>query len=326
MNSILAYLFTYPEFSHLAWKYGVLNRSNSFEEMYEIVKNIFPKESIQHFFKQAEIVKIRTETLEIQTLTYFDSNYPFLLKQIPQPPIVLFYKGNIELINKKMIAVVGTRNPSPISLAACGLLPSFFSKSKDFALISGLAVGIDKEAMLRCLESNLGVVGVMGTGFDKIYPRINNELYKRILEYSNGLILTEMRLGEQVGKWSFPKRNRIITGLAETTIIMEAPLDSGAMSSANHALSQNREILVFDHPEAFNNQGGRKLLSEGASLLTWDDLSEGKKKIIHISELFPKDYSQVTAYLNHLSNLELKGILKNKGGGYYELKVEKDIE
>lgn len=318
-NKTLPYLFTFLEFANLIWKYGILHRSHSFGEMYDVIRKVFSKDSVLNYWRQAEAIRLRTENVGIGMVTYFDPIYPALLKEIYQPPIVLFYKGNIDILKKKMIAVVGTRDPSPISTAACGLLPSFILKSKDTALVSGLALGIDKEAMTKCLESNVSVVGIMGTGFDKMYPRNNKELYNKTLESPNGLILTEMRWGENVWKWSFPKRNRIITGLAETTIIMEAPLDSGAMSSASHALSQNREILVFDHPESFRNTGGRKLLSEGASILTWDDLSEGKKKIIHASELFPKNYSEVTAYLHHLSKLELDGILKNKGGGYYEI-------
>lgn len=315
----IPYFFTFSDFSFLAWKYGILEREKSLEDVFELVQKLFAPNVLEDFFIKVEFCRLRTEKAGVKLLTYFDEKYPFLLKQIYHPPLVLFYKGNLELLQKNIIAVVGTRSPSPISLFACSFLPNFLKKNKDSVMTSGLAVGIDREAMFSCLRNNVGVIGVMGTGFDKFYPSINKDLYNAMFDSPNALILTEMRWEEPIGKWSFPKRNRIITGISELLIIMESPLESGAMSSASHAISQNRDILVFDHPESLKNQGGRKLLSEGASLLTLDDLATGNKKIMHVSELFPKEYKQIPSYLQELSKLELEGVLKPKGAGYYEL-------
>lgn len=318
----IPYFFTFPDFSFLAWKYGILEREKSLENIFELIQKLFSPKVLEDFFIKVEFCRLRTEQAGVQVLTYFHPNYPFLLKQIHHPPLVLFYKGNLELLQRNIIAVVGTRSPSPISVFACSLLPSFLKKNKDSVMVSGLAIGIDREAMLSCLRNGIGVIGIMGTGFDKFYPTINKDLYQAMFNSPNALILTEMRWGEAIGKWSFPKRNRIITGISELLIIMEAPLESGAMSSASHAISQNRDILVFDHPESFKNQGGRKLLAEGANLLTLEDLSNGNKKIMHASELFPKDYKQIANYLQELSKLEIEGVLKPKGAGYYELDIE----
>lgn len=325
-NEHIPYFFTFSDFNILAWKYGILERVKSLREIFELVQKLFSSKTLEEYFIKVEACRLWTEKSNVKILTYFDEHYPTLLKQIYHPPLVLFYKGNLELLQRNIIAVVGTRAPSPVSISACELLPNFLKKNKDSCLVSGLAVGIDREAMYSCLRNEIGVIGVMGTGFDKFYPTINKDLYKDMLNSKNALIVTEMRWAEPIGKWSFPKRNRIITGMAELLIVMEAPLESGAMSSANHALSQNRDILVFDHPESLRNQGGRKLLSEGASLLTLDDLSSGNKKILHASELFPKDYNQVSDYLKQLSQLELEGVLKSKGAGYYELNTEPQKE
>lgn len=318
----IPYFFTFSDFSFLAWKYGILEREKSLEDIFHLIQKLFSHKILEEFFMKVEFCRLRTEKAGVQILTYFDKNYPFLLKQIHHPPLVLFYRGNLELLQKNAIAIVGTRSPSPISIFACSLLPNFLRKNKDSVMVSGLAVGIDREAMFSCLRNEVGVIGVMGTGFDKFYPTINKDLYKAMFDSPNALVLTEMRWEEPIGKWSFPKRNRIITGLSELLIIMESPLDSGAMSSASHAISQNRDILIFDHPESLKNEGGRKLLSEGANLLTLDDLVTGNKKIMHVSELFPKDYKQISSYLQELSKLELEGFLKPKGAGYYELNIE----
>ncbi|MBK6604372.1 MAG: DNA-processing protein DprA [Leptospiraceae bacterium] len=99
-----------------------------------------------------------------------------------------------------------------------------FSKSTNLGIVSGVATGIDRAVMLAALEANIPTIGVMGTGMEKEYPYQNKDLYTRLKNSANGLLITEMRIGEAIGKWSFPRRNRIISGIAKLLILMEAPL------------------------------------------------------------------------------------------------------
>ncbi len=319
-SKFLSYFFSQTSIASPCWKYGLVDRCFSLEELWEIVNKLFGKEELTRLTKIAEGAFHKSENQKVHCIDYYNPSYPILLKEIYHPPLVLYYRGNLNLLQKNLLAVVGTRNPSPVAIAACDALPQYLSHSVDSGIVSGLAVGIDRRAMEACLQSNLPVVGVMGTGFDKSYPVYNRDLYDSMNSNPNALILSEMYWGEAVGKWSFPRRNRIITGLSKTLLIMESPLDSGAMSSASHAISQNREIIVFDDPSLLKNEGGRKLIFEGAKSISMKDLTSGGNQIVHVSELFPSQYQKIGEYLGFISRLELEGLLVDRGGGYYEFK------
>ena len=126
-----------------------------------------------------------------------------------------------------------------------------------------------------------------------------------------------MRIGEVIGKWSFPKRNRIITGISKLLVLMEAPLKSGAMSSVSHALEQGREVIVFDDPSLLYNEGGRKLIEDGASKLSLADIKKDPDSFFHISEIIPKNFQDIPLLFSSLSQLENEGLFQNIGGGYY---------
>lgn len=319
-SKFLSYFFSQTAIASPCWKYGLVDRSSSLEELWEVVNKLFGKDELARLAKIAELAREKSEKEKVYSIDYYNPDYPNLLKEIYHPPLVLYYRGNLSVLQKNLLAVVGTRNPSPVAIAACDALPQYLSHSRDSGVVSGLAVGIDRRAMEACLQSNQPVVGVMGTGFDKSYPVCNRDLYEAMTTHPNALILTEMYWGETVGKWSFPRRNRIITGLSKTVFIMESPLDSGAMSSASHAISQNREIIVFDDPSLLKNEGGRKLISEGAQSISLKDLTGAGNQIVHVSELFPFQYQKMGEYLGFISRLELEGLLIDRGGGYYEFK------
>lgn len=320
MNSIERYsplLFQSKEYSSIIYKYDLLKSSSSFEEIYEKVYRLFHKSILEKSSEEAQKIEISKKKYGIEFISYYDKSYPFLLKQISDPPIVLYYRGNISILEYSYIGVVGTRKPSSFSLSATSSFVDKISERAGCGIISGLANGIDREAMLRALYNKIPLIGVMGTSFDKEYPSINKDLYQLMKQRDNTLIITEIRPTEKIGKWSFPKRNRIITGLSESIIIMEAPLESGAMSSAAHALSQNREILVFDDESLKYNSGGRKLIEDGAKCITINDLTN-HSKLLHISDFLPDSSNAISASLAMLSKMELEGKVREVGGGYFE--------
>jgi DNA processing protein len=317
INNISPLIFSEIEFHRLICKYEIHKKSSSIEELYEKIYRLFDKNFLDKITIESQKIENLLNKYSFSYITYFDKLYPSLLKEIHDPPIILFYRGNPSIFNLTYMGIVGTRKPSPLSLSSTVSLVDILSKRSQTGVISGLANGIDREAMLACLQRTVPTIGVMGTGFDKEYPSSNKDLYFQMKNSSSTLLITEMKPSEKIGKWSFPRRNRIITGIAESLFVMEAPLESGAMSSANHALSQNRDILVYDDIALKYNEGGRKLLEEGAKHLTTKDLNS-KSKMLHISDILPDTPESLAKSIALLSKLEMEGKVKERGGGYFE--------
>ncbi len=320
MNNIEKFsplLLQSKEYSSIIYKYDLLKSSTSFEEIYEKVYRLFHKSILENSILEAEKTEQYLRKFNFNYITFYDEIYPFLLKQISDPPIILFYKGNINILEYSYIGVVGTRKPSSFALSATSSFIDIVSQRARCGIVSGLANGIDREAMLRAIQKNIPLIGVMGTSFDNEYPSTNKDLYQLMKQRENSLIITELRPLEKIGKWSFPKRNRIITGLSESIVIMEAPLDSGAMSSATHAISQNRDILVFDDESLKYNSGGRKLIEEGAKRITKNDLIN-HSQMVHISDILPDSPESLSNSIAILSKMELEGKVREVGGGYFE--------
>jgi DNA processing protein len=314
---IIPHIFAFPKFSAPVWKYSLLERYKDLNVIWELIQFFFDRDYINLCITEIQKIIRFIESEEISVLCITDELYPKNLKNIHSPPICLYYKGNINITKNQFIAVVGTRKPSKISTNACESLSKKILERPSTGIISGLALGIDREIMFQSINTNLPLIGIMGTGFDKMYPFQNKDLYKEMKAYHNGLILTEMRPYEPIGKWSFPRRNRIIAGISDSIIIMEAPESSGALSTAHHGIQQNRDIFVFDHTDLLYNSGGRKLIEEGAYQISMDDLLN-PKKMIHISELIRENPESISKTLSLLTRLEMDGKIKEKGGGYFQ--------
>ncbi len=317
MQNSSIFLLSISKIANFARNKGFVSRSKTAEELVESVIRYLSKSDIAVLFEVCKNTAELVQRLSISIIDIYDINYPELLKQIADPPLLLFYKGEKALFQMEKISVVGTRKPSKLSVFATQKIPELFSKDNQIAIVSGLAAGIDREVMLSSLEKNIPTIGILGTGIGFEYPFSNKDLYGKMKESQKTLLISEMRPDEKFGKWSFPRRNRIITGLSKLLIVMEAPLKSGAISSARNALDQNREILVFDNESLFYNEGGRKLISDGAKHLTLDEILNKAKSISHISEYLSGSFKDIPKILSKLGMLEREGILKDMGGGYY---------
>ena len=212
---------------------------------------------------------------KIHILTFQDAAYPKRLKNIPDPPIVLYYKGKLpDFDGLPLIGVVGTRKASPYGLTAAKRMGYQIAKCGGI-VVSGMAFGIDAMAMSGALTAGKPVIGILGCGADVVYPPSNKGLFADTEKY--GCILSEFPPGTPPYGWNFPKRNRIISGLSCGVLVVEAPEKSGALSTANHALEHGRDVFVvpanIDVPTAV---GSNRLLREGAILAGsgWDIMSE----------------------------------------------------
>lgn len=208
------------------------------------------------------------EASDVKYLTFEDDTYPELLKQIPDPPGVLFYRGNPKLFkSEKLLAVVGSRKASTY---ACTALSNIISELKGTGLciVSGMAEGIDAAAHKAALANSLPTVAVLGSGLNFIYPKSNKGLYNDIIT-SGGLVISEYPPDTEPRKHYFPERNRIVVGMCQSTLVGEAALRSGALISARLCGEYNRELLCI--PGAVTNpntEGIYKLIKEGAGVVT----------------------------------------------------------
>lgn len=199
-------------------------------------------------------------------LTYFDSNYPRSLKEIHNPPFLLYCIGKLELLETPQIAIVGARNNSTYGKNVTQKLCQELSNAQ-ISITSGLAYGIDTLAHKYALECDLNTIAVVGTGVDIIYPSSNRELYNKIIN-NNGLIISEFQLGSGSLRHNFPQRNRIISGLSKGVIIVEAASRSGSLITAQLALEQNKEVFAI--PGSIfskTSQGCNDLIKQGAKLV-----------------------------------------------------------
>ena len=292
------------------------------------------------------------EEQNIQLYYYQDPNYPTNLKQCVDAPIVLFTLGKV-YFNQKNISIVGTRKCTDYGKKMTGRLVEELSPYK-VQIISGLAHGIDKLAHETALQNGLSTLGVLGHGLDTMYPAAHRGLAKTMLE--NGGLVTEFISGTVGIPTNFPKRNRIIAGLSEATVVIESSETGGSMITANLANDYNREVFAFpgyadkEFSSGCNNLIKRSkahLLSETSDLTTilgWEnqdieidhvinedllkDLNDIESQFVTLfMERGDIDFDSLAQATNldssnvsvHLFNLEMKGVIKTLPGKRYSL-------
>ncbi len=216
--------------------------------------------------------------------------YPALLEEIYDPPLILYARGHLEALEQPGVAIVGTRKPTIYGLQMAQGLASDLG-NRGISVISGLARGIDAAAHRGCLEGGGTTIAVLGCGIDVIYPREHRQLTQRILQ--KGLLITEFTPGTSPAPQNFPVRNRIISGLAMGSLIVEASEYSGSLITARLAMEQNREVFALPgnltSPQSF---GPNFLIKQGAKLVqSWRDIVEELPSDIR-SELLIKEDSK----------------------------------
>ncbi len=288
----------------------------------------------------------KLEKEKIKIITIKDENYPKLLKEIYDPPIILYVKGELKKEENYPLAVVGTRRMSFYGREVTEEIVKDLVRM-GFTIVSGLALGIDGLAQKITLKEKGRTIAVLGGGVDEksIYPSIHKDLARRIVE-SGGAVISEYPVGTSPTRYTFPLRNRIISGLSLGTLVIEAPMESGALITARQALDQNRE--VFAVPGSIyskNSDGCNWLIKLGAKPVTKaEDILEAlnlelifkkEKKIvaetkeeeillkylskepINIDELIRQSGLTPAQVLATLSMMEIKEKVKNLGQGNY---------
>ncbi len=319
----------------------------------ELLTADLPQSTIQEIIQQKNTIYPEKALAEIkkndiQVITYDSAEFPPLLKQIACPPLLLFCRGNIDILKQNLLAIVGTRKFSSYGKIVSEKITQ---EALDHQLIpiSGLALGIDALVHNTCVQNKFSTLAVLGAGVDNdnIYPRQNFFLAQQIIK-NNGLIISEYAPGTKVQKYHFPARNRLISGLSLGTLVTEAKEKSGALITAHFALEQNREVFAIPGPiNSPTSYGTNKLIQQGAKLVSSINdvleelnltqvqkvektkpmfqlspeeqiivnfLSGGKK---HINEI-AQNCNIPTATINSLLiQMELSNRIKNNGNLYY---------
>ncbi len=282
-------------------------------------------------------------------ITYLDTAYSAQLKEIADPPPLLFAKGDIALLNTNAVALVGSRRASQQGLDNSHEFAKALAE-KNYTIISGLAQGIDTKAHLGALAANGKTIAVMGTGIDQVYPYRNRSLANAIEQ--SGLLLSEFPLDSKPMPFHFPRRNRIISGLSLGILVVEASLNSGSLITARLGLEQGKEVFAL--PSSVHNplaKGCHHLIKQGAKLIeSIEDIIEEfppnavnetqalKDNMIKKLESNPQTLVEFVGYeitsvhsimalsdlppqtvSCQLVELELKGIIKSVLGGYMRL-------
>lgn len=288
----------------------------------------------------------KVEHLGFRIFCFNDSDYPVNLKQISDPPPVLYGWGNFEYGDDIAVAIVGTRNPTPMGAFTAKALSSQLCY-QGLTIISGMARGIDSEAHRGAIEAKGRTIAVLGSGLDMPYPIENEPLMEKIAD--QGVVISEFPLGTEPYAKNFPARNRIISGLSLGVVVVEAAQDSGSLITAGFALEQGRDVFaVPGNIENDRSKGPHKLIRQGAKLVeNYQDilselaipqlsraeiqaadkqmLNELEQKIIAVMSREPLHIDQILRLAalapaqvsSTLTQLEIRGLVKRYPGQLY---------
>ncbi len=301
---------------------------------------------------EAELKYIEKNNIDV--LFYTDSRYPKRLKNCNDSPVLLYSKGNANLNMPRVISIVGTRNATEYGKQLCKQLIEELAPY-NILVVSGLALGIDVAAHKDCLKYSVPTVGVLGHGLDRMYPGQNRSTAEKMVE--NGGLLSEYPSGTIPDRENFPQRNRIVAGMADATIVIEAGIKGGALITAEIANSYNRDVFAFpgrvgdDYSEGCNfliRNNKAALLTGAADLaysLGWEkpgngghvteqltlpiDLSAEEQLIfsilqqhkgaIGIDDLSIKTQMPTSVLAMNLLNMEMQGFLRSMPGKMYKI-------
>lgn len=318
-----------------------------------VIKNIGPKSlerlrNLKRDFSPEKIQEIRDKLRQVSVgyISIFDESYPEELKVIEDPPIVLYYKGDLNLLSLDYkIAVVGSRKTTSYGKWACQSFTKELAKL-GFTIVSGLAAGIDSIAHDSSIREGARTIGVLGCGIDVIYPKRNRGLYEAMIPQD--LILSEYPPGTEPYAFRFPERNRIISGLSKGVVVIEAQEQSGSLITAHIALDQGKDVFALPgNINSLFSRGTNLLIKDGArpllsiediieelgspSLLEKNkdslDLSNEERSIVdilsegpsHIDILVYRTRLPVDVLSYILTGMELKGIVDEIEGNVFSL-------
>jgi len=341
LNKYFMKLYQYYECFEQVWKCKKIAS--------EIGMSISHRERFEVCRKTVEPLRIEEDYCRkgIGYITRLNQSYPKLMLQISNIPCILYYCGDVSLIDKQALAIVGSRRATSYGLRQARLMAGELSKN-GLVIVSGMARGIDSAAHQGALEEDGETIAVLGSGVDIPYPRENRSLYTEISK--RGLVLSEYPPGTEPLSYNFPIRNRIISGLSLGVFIVEAQAKSGSLITCDCALEQGKEVFALPGPVVSpNSVGPLRLIQQGAKLIIYPqeileqlgyeysrcvydkqkdkrkEVKESEKQIynniswepVNINELLDKNPDDQGKVIRILLELEIKGLIRQLPGKYY---------
>lgn len=256
-------------------------------------------------------------------VTCFDEEYPKKLKNIRGAPYVLYYKGNISVANNLSIAVVGSRKATSYGKWIAEKLSRELSEL-GVTIISGLATGIDTIAHKTAIKYNAKTIGVIGCGINIVYPKNNESLYNDIVNF-DGAVISEYTFGMQPMPYNFPDRNRIISGLSDGVLVVEAQEKSGTLITAGHGANQGKEIFaVPGNIDSLYSKGTNALIKDGAKIVTCiDDIIE---EILELKNMVESNKKKINYGNINEDELRIINFLRTSDATIYEMAENIDME
>ncbi|WP_282674713.1 DNA-processing protein DprA [Lactococcus cremoris] len=215
-------------------------------------------------YKNQDVKKLRIDYKKFSSFSILDDLYPERLREIYNPPVLIFYQGNIDLLKNPKLAFVGSRLAGQSGIKAVQKIITELNQS--FTIVSGLAKGIDTASHLSAIKTKTPTIAVIGTGLDIFYPLENRKIQEYLAK--NQLVLSEYSLGEKPLKYHFPERNRIIAGLSRGVVVVEEKLRSGSLITCERELEEGRDIFAIPGNIADGTSDGcNHLIQQGAKLV-----------------------------------------------------------
>jgi DNA processing protein len=290
----------------------------------------------------AERVLERTAALGGVVLIPGEPAFPSMLRGIPEAPTLLFALGDVDLLSQPCVAIVGSRSHTRYGAEACRFFAGGLARA-GLVVVSGMARGLDAVAHTACLDAGRGTVGVLGNGLGVVYPSANRHLYQRVA--AEGCLITEFPPGERPNAGSFPRRNRLISGLARCTLVVEAGERSGTLLTVEAALEQGRDVVAVPGPITSPlSVGSNRLIQHGAKPALAlrdvleeyemsdsagggtgphaDDLTEGERGVLRAMSEGAEQADEIAAQLAAppgevlavLTSLEIRGLVRQEPG------------
>lgn len=340
---------TYKKQLKIVEEVVLVNLFDNFTQFIEDVSTILTQKEIDKLKEEFDEVKLNNyisnlNSANISVVTIMSSNYSKLLKEIDNPPLLLYAKGDVSLLNSTCVAIVGTRRASRYGKDVTEQFSSALAKS-GVTIVSGLADGVDTFSHQSCVNAKGKTIAVLGGGINNIYPATNTNLANKIIE-TGGLIVSEYKPNEKPQTYYFPVRNRIIAGLSKVVLITEATEKSGSMHTKNYALEFGRE--VFAVPGRINDiysSGCNKIIKTCQSAIALEpndvlnflgkNFVENQTKVVqysltdkiildiidvnevHYEEILAKSGLDSKELNTNLIRLELKNLIKKLPGNFY---------
>ncbi len=307
-------------------------------------------EKFQKNFLNIDLEFKEMQFLGINILSIEDEAYPQNLKNIFEPPYILYYMGDVSLINRFCISIVGSRKPTAYGLFAARKFAKELAQ-REVVIVSGLALGVDTQAHKSALESNGKTIGILGTSFDNMYPRSNQTFLGEMVSSGN-LVISEYPLNKKTMPYHFVQRNRLISGIGQGLVVIEAGEKSGTLTTVDFALEQGKNVFsVPGNIDSRNSIGTNNLIKLGAKPITkvediledypefsfvkklddkesFSGFSAAEKRVLEILKFKGVQNIEKIAFFTNikikdiigiLNILEIKGVVKDLGNGMYSL-------